>query len=84
VWDHEQDSRTWVAPSLRTYLEWWLLVRSRSDDTPRLAGPESYSPNRRTNTFAFTCLGMARDLSNLRARAKRSADEIDATDSDCD
>lgn len=24
VWNHEDDSRTWVAPSLATYLEWWL------------------------------------------------------------
>ena len=24
VWDHENDSRTWVAPSLKKYLEWWL------------------------------------------------------------
>lgn len=24
VWDHETDSRTWVAPSLETYLRWWL------------------------------------------------------------
>ncbi len=24
VWDHETDSRTWVAPGLSTYLEWWL------------------------------------------------------------
>jgi len=24
VWDHETDSRTWVAPSLATYLRWWL------------------------------------------------------------
>ncbi|MGW1681703.1 SMI1/KNR4 family protein [Saccharopolyspora sp. NPDC002376] len=23
-WDHETDSRKWVAPSLGTYLEWWL------------------------------------------------------------
>ena len=27
VWNHENDSRTWVAPSLRTYLEWWLQGR---------------------------------------------------------
>jgi hypothetical protein len=27
VWNHEDDSRTWVAPSLRTYLEWWLQGR---------------------------------------------------------
>lgn len=24
VWNHEDDSRTWVAPSLDVYLEWWL------------------------------------------------------------
>jgi hypothetical protein len=24
VWNHEDDSRTWVATSLRQYLEWWL------------------------------------------------------------
>jgi hypothetical protein len=24
AWDHENDSRTWVAPSLRRYIEWWL------------------------------------------------------------
>jgi hypothetical protein len=24
VWDHETDSRTMVAPSLATYLEWWI------------------------------------------------------------
>jgi hypothetical protein len=24
VWNHEDDSRTWVAPSLERYLEWWL------------------------------------------------------------
>jgi hypothetical protein len=23
VWNHEDDSRTWVAPSLEKYLEWW-------------------------------------------------------------
>jgi hypothetical protein len=23
AWDHETDSRTWVAPDLRRYLEWW-------------------------------------------------------------
>jgi hypothetical protein len=27
AWDHENDSRTWVAPSLSTYLEWWLTGR---------------------------------------------------------
>ena len=24
AWNHEDDSRSWVAPSLRIYLEWWL------------------------------------------------------------
>ncbi len=24
VWNHEDDSRTWAAPSLGKYLEWWL------------------------------------------------------------
>ena len=24
AWDHENDSRSWVAPSLQTYLEGWL------------------------------------------------------------
>jgi SMI1/KNR4 family protein SUKH-1 len=24
VWNHENDSRAWVAPSLSKYLEWWL------------------------------------------------------------
>ena len=24
VWDHETDSRTWVAPSLSVFYEWWL------------------------------------------------------------
>lgn len=23
AWNHEDDSRKWVAPSLETYLEWW-------------------------------------------------------------
>jgi len=27
AWDHEQDSRSWVAPSLRIYLDWWLTGR---------------------------------------------------------
>jgi hypothetical protein len=27
VWSHEEDSRTWVAPSLRLYFEWWLSGR---------------------------------------------------------
>ena len=24
VWNHENDSRTWIAPDLRTYLDRWL------------------------------------------------------------
>ena len=24
AWDHETDSRRWVAPSLETYLRWWI------------------------------------------------------------
>jgi hypothetical protein len=24
VWNHENDSRTWVAPSLDQFVEWWL------------------------------------------------------------
>jgi cell wall assembly regulator SMI1 len=24
VWNHEDDSRTWVAPDILTYLKWWL------------------------------------------------------------
>ena len=24
AWNHEDDSRTWVAPGLATFLEWWL------------------------------------------------------------
>ncbi|MFE1559187.1 SMI1/KNR4 family protein, partial [Streptomyces sp. NPDC058734] len=27
VWNHEDDSRTWVAPGLAEYLEWWLTGR---------------------------------------------------------
>ena len=23
VWDHENDSRTWIAPSLKMFIEWW-------------------------------------------------------------
>jgi hypothetical protein len=29
AWNHENDSRVWVAPSLRSYLEWWLTGRIR-------------------------------------------------------
>ncbi|MFT0804156.1 SMI1/KNR4 family protein [Bacillus swezeyi] len=24
VWNHEDDSRTWVAPSLKQFIEWWI------------------------------------------------------------
>lgn len=27
AWDHENDSRTWVAPGLNQYLTWWLTGR---------------------------------------------------------
>ncbi|MGD9531416.1 MAG: SMI1/KNR4 family protein [Candidatus Nanopelagicales bacterium] len=27
AWDHEDDSRTWVAPDLETYLRWWVSGR---------------------------------------------------------
>jgi hypothetical protein len=27
VWNHEDDSRSWVAPRLETYVEWWLGAR---------------------------------------------------------
>lgn len=27
AWEHEDDSRSWVAPSLRMYLDWWLTGR---------------------------------------------------------
>jgi hypothetical protein len=27
AWNHENDSRTWVAPSLGKYFEWWLSGR---------------------------------------------------------
>jgi hypothetical protein len=27
AWDHESDSRRWVAPSLENYLRWWLEGR---------------------------------------------------------
>ncbi|MBS9802573.1 SMI1/KNR4 family protein [Bacillus toyonensis] len=23
VWNHENDSRTWIAPSLKVFMEWW-------------------------------------------------------------
>jgi len=27
VWNHEDDSRTWIAPSLKTFFEWWSAGR---------------------------------------------------------
>lgn len=27
AWDHENDSRTWVAPGIAEYLDWWLTGR---------------------------------------------------------
>ena len=27
VWNHEDDSRSWVAPSLEKFVEWWLTGR---------------------------------------------------------
>ncbi|KKB73203.1 MULTISPECIES: SMI1/KNR4 family protein [Bacillus] len=24
VWNHEDDSRTWVAPTLKQFIEWWI------------------------------------------------------------
>jgi hypothetical protein len=24
AWNHEDDSRTWSAPDIATYIEWWL------------------------------------------------------------
>ena len=27
VWNHEDDSRSWVAPRLETFYEWWLTGR---------------------------------------------------------
>jgi len=29
VWSHEDDSRTWVAPSLEKYLEWCLTGKMK-------------------------------------------------------
>jgi hypothetical protein len=29
AWDHEDDSRSWVAPDLRRFLEWWADGRIR-------------------------------------------------------
>lgn len=30
VWNHEDDSRTWGAPSLQRYLEWWLTGKLKT------------------------------------------------------
>ena len=30
VWNHETDSRAWVAPNLATYLEWWLTGKIKT------------------------------------------------------
>lgn len=30
VWNHETDSRSWVAPNLATYLEWWLTEKIKT------------------------------------------------------
>jgi hypothetical protein len=30
VWNHEDDSRTWVAPDLERYLEWWADGRIKT------------------------------------------------------
>jgi hypothetical protein len=30
AWDHENDSRTWAAPSLSRYLEWWADGRIKT------------------------------------------------------
>lgn len=27
VWNHEDDSRSWIAPSLKTFYEWWLTEK---------------------------------------------------------
>ncbi|MDD9943430.1 MAG: SMI1/KNR4 family protein [Myxococcales bacterium] len=27
VWNHEDDSRSWAAPDVRTYVEWWMTGR---------------------------------------------------------
>lgn len=24
IWNHEEDSRNWIAPNLKAYFEWWL------------------------------------------------------------
>ncbi len=31
AWDHETDSRTWVAPNIETYLDWWLTLGAREN-----------------------------------------------------
>ena len=30
AWDHEDDSRTWVAPSLKTFIVWWCEGRIKT------------------------------------------------------
>lgn len=30
AWNHEDDSRTWVAPCLKTFIEWWSEGRIRT------------------------------------------------------
>jgi hypothetical protein len=30
VWNHEDDSRSWLVPNLRTYFEWCLGTQSDS------------------------------------------------------
>lgn len=30
AWNHEDDSRKWVAPSLRQFIEWWLSGKIRT------------------------------------------------------
>ena len=29
VWDHETDSRQWVAPNVEMYLRWWIAGKIR-------------------------------------------------------
>lgn len=29
VWNHEDDSRTWIAPSIPKFIEWWINGRIR-------------------------------------------------------
>jgi hypothetical protein len=45
VWNHEDDSRTWAAPSLRVFFEWWISGKistyTMKGLTPRSSGPKS-------------------------------------------